>query len=169
MIGTRVRTLLGIGGCAVLLAGGISTGSAFASGPKPDPPPPAPIVQAPPPPVPVQVKKSVHRKRTLVDFRAAPEPARLPPSERLALSGASVGSSSSDGASTTAALLIVGLGLLVGLAGAGVAYASRAALLREAALRLEPHRHSIQTILFTGLAIGIACLLVVGILAALAG
>jgi hypothetical protein len=55
--------------------------------------------------------------------------------------------------------------VLLGLLAAGVAYAPRAALPRELGFRLDAHR---QTILVSGLAIGIACALV-GILTDLAG
>jgi hypothetical protein len=55
--------------------------------------------------------------------------------------------------------------VLLGLLGAGIAFAPRAALPRGMSFRFEPHR---QTILVTGLAIGVACVLV-GLLTALAG
>jgi hypothetical protein len=54
---------------------------------------------------------------------------------------------------------------LLGLLGAVVAFSPRAALPRAMSVRLDPHR---QTILITGLAVGLACALV-GILTALAG
>jgi hypothetical protein len=62
-------------------------------------------------------------------------------------------------------VLIIGFGVLLGLLGAGIAYAPRAALPQGAAFWLEPHR---QTILVTGAAIGIACVLV-GVLTGLVG
>jgi hypothetical protein len=63
------------------------------------------------------------------------------------------------------ALLIIGFGVLLGLLGAGVAFAPASALPGGVAVRLEPRR---QTILASGLAIGVACALV-GLLTALAG
>ena len=98
----------------------------------------------------------------MVSSRSAPEPPKLPPSPRVALGGAPI-VTNAGGSSPT--LLIVGFGVVLGLLGAGIAYAPRAALPRGTAFRLEPHR---QTILVTGVAIGIACILV-GILTALAG
>jgi hypothetical protein len=109
-----------------------------------------------------KTKKAVHRERAVVT-RAAPMPPKLPPGPRLALGGAPIDTSAGGGSSP--AFFIVGFGVLLGLLGAGVAYAPRAALPRGVSFRLDPHR---QTILVTGLAIGIACALV-GILTDLAG
>jgi hypothetical protein len=107
-------------------------------------------------------KKAVHRKTAVVVSHSRPEPPKLPASPRLALGGASVETASGG---SSPAMLIIGFGLLLGLLSAGIAYAPRAALPRGAAFRLEPHR---QTILVTGLAIAVACILV-GILTAMAG
>ena len=92
----------------------------------------------------------------------APAPPEAPPSPKLVVGGAPIVTSSGGGSSP--ALLIIAFGVLLGLLGAGVAYTPRAALPRGVSFRLEPHR---QTILVTGLAIGVACALV-GILTALA-
>jgi hypothetical protein len=196
---------LGIGGCVLLLLGGIAAGSALASGhisaspltlPKPDPPPPPPpaphkppppppprpppapppppppaaAAQAPPPPAPVQHRRSrtkhrkvAHRKQAVASARSVPDPPKVPAPPRLALGGASVATTTSGGSSP--ALLIIGFGLLLGVLGAAIAYAPRMVLPRGTAFRLEPHR---QTILVTGAAIGIACVLL-GILTALVG
>jgi hypothetical protein len=125
------------------------------------------VVQAPPPPAPVhhkrqrpKRKKTVHRKPIVMNDQLPKPPASHP---RLALGGTPVSTSSGGGSSP--ALLIVGFGVLLGLLGAGIAFAPRGALPREVGLRLEPHR---QTVLVTGLAIGIACTLV-GLLTALVG
>ena len=106
-------------------------------------------------------KKAAHRKRTAVTH-TAPTPPNVPPAPKLALGGAPIVTSSGG---SSPALLIIAFGALLGLLGAGVAYTPRAALPRGVSYRLEPHR---QTILVTGLAIGVACALV-GILTALAG
>jgi hypothetical protein len=192
MIGNRVRSLVGIAACVVLLAAGVAAGSAFAGGqaagsspqtsPKPDPPPPPPpppkpqppppppppvIQQAAPPPAPVKHKRSrpkakkvAHRQRTVVNH-PLPE-TQQPVAHKIALGGTPIETSSGGGSSP--AFLIVAFGVLLGLLGAGVAYAPRAALPSGLSFRLEPHR---QTILVTSLAIGVACALV-GILTALA-
>jgi len=127
------------------------------------------VVQATPPPAPVRHKrerpkhkKTVHRKRTVVSH-PLPEPQEPASTHRIALGGTPVVTASGGGSSP--ALLIIGFGVLLGLLGTGIAYAPKAALPREVGFRLEPHR---QTILVTGLAIGVACALV-GLLTALAG
>ena len=133
------------------------------------------FLQAPPPPAPVhhkhqrhkhqrhKHKKTVHRTRTVIS-RPPSDPPKSPPTHvGLALGGAPVTTSSGGGSSP--ALLIIGFGVLLGLLGTSIAYAPKAALPREVGFRLEPHR---QTILVTGLAIGVGCALV-GILTALAG
>lgn len=125
------------------------------------------VVQAPPPPAPVRnrprpKKEAAHRKPAVVS-RSVPAPPRLPGERKLALGGTPVSTSSGGGSSP--ARLIVVFGVLLGLLGAGLAYAPRAALPSDVSFRLEPHR---QTILVTGLAIGVACVLV-GVLTALAG
>jgi hypothetical protein len=108
-------------------------------------------------------KKAAHRKQTAVPSHSAPPDApNLPSSPELAVGGASVETSSGG---SSPGELIIGFGVLLGLLGAGIAYAPRAALPRGAAFRLEPHR---QTILVTGAAIGIACILV-GVLTGLMG
>jgi hypothetical protein len=108
-----------------------------------------------------KAKKVVHRKRTVVRH-PLPE-AQQPVAHKIALGRAPIDTSSGGGSSP--ALFIVAFGVLLGLLGAGVAYAPGAALPRGLSFRLEPHR---QTILVTGLAIGVACALV-GILTGLAG
>jgi len=111
-------------------------------------------------------KKAVHRKRAVVShpLPRPPEPPTTPTAEpKLALGGAPVSTTSGGGSSPS--LLIVAFGVLLGLLGAGIAFAPRAALPRGMSFRFEPHR---QTILVTGLAIGVACVLV-GLLTALAG
>ena len=100
-----------------------------------------------------------HRKQTVVNH-PLPE-TQQPVAHKIALGGAPIDTSSGG---SSPALFIVAFGVLLGLLGAGVAYAPRAALPRGLSFRLEPHR---QTILVTGLAIGVACALV-GILTALA-
>jgi protein-S-isoprenylcysteine O-methyltransferase Ste14 len=112
--------------------------------------------------VPKHRKKAAHRKATVVSTHSAPEPPQLTASPRVALGGAPV-ETTSGGSSPTG--WIVGFGVLLALLGAGLAYAPRAALPRGTAFRLEPHR---QTILVTGAAIGIGCILV-GILTSLVG
>lgn len=91
----------------------------------------------------------------------APAPPEAPPTPKLVVGGAPIATS---GGGSSPALLIIAFGVLLGLLGAGVAYTPGAALPRGVGFRLEPHR---QTILVTGLAIGVACALV-GILTALA-
>jgi hypothetical protein len=109
-----------------------------------------------------KAKKTVHRKQTVTAARPAQEPPTQPLSPRLALGGTPVDTTSGG---STPTLFIIGFGVLLGLLGAGIAYAPRAALPRGTAFRLEPHR---QTILVTAMAIGIACILV-GILTGLVG
>jgi hypothetical protein len=104
----------------------------------------------------------VRRTQTAVPTHSAPDATKLPPSPHLAVGGASVVTSSGG---SSPAVLIIGFGVLLGLLGAGIAYAPRAALPQGAAFWLEPHR---QTILVTGAAIGIACVLV-GVLTGLVG
>jgi len=133
----------------------------------PPPPPPAVIVQVPPAPVrhkrpKPKPKKAVPRKRTVVSHplpTASKPPAGHP---QLALGSAPV---TTTAGGSSPALLIIGFGVLLGLLGAGVAFAPRALLPPEVSFRLEPYR---QTILVTGLAIAVACVLV-GLLTALAG
>jgi hypothetical protein len=126
-------------------------------------------VQAASPPAPVRhkrarpkPKKVVRHKRTVVSH-PLPEPQEPASTQRIALGGTPVVTASGGGSSPAA--FIIGFGVLLGLVGAGIAYAPRAALPRGVSFRLDPHR---QTILVTGLAIGVACALV-GLLTALAG
>lgn len=187
---SRVARSLAVPACAALLVVGSIAGLAFTGAPagakpltlpKPDPPPPpppAPVKPPPPPPPPpaanVQAPprapahtrprpkpKRVHPKRK-VAAHAPPPPPKPPAPLHLAVSSAPV-TTSSGGSSP--ALLIVAFGLLLGLLVAGVGLAPRLALPRGVSFRLDPHR---QTILVTGLAIGVACVLV-GLLTALAG
>ena len=94
--------------------------------------------------------------------KPAKQPLKPPPVKPLALEGAAP-TASSGGSSP--ALLIIAFGALVAALSAGVAFMPASAVPFTVGLRLERNR---QAILYTGLAIGIACVLV-GVLTALLG
>src|SRR5439155_14350706 len=85
IVGTRVRSWMGIAGCAVLLGGGVAVGSALASGhragaspqtlPKPDPPPPPPPAPHRPPPPPPPPQPPPPPPPPAVFLQAPPPPA----------------------------------------------------------------------------------------------
>ncbi len=94
--------------------------------------------------------------------KPAKQPLKPPAVKPLALEGAAP-TASSGGSSP--ALLIIAFGALVAALSAGVAFMPASAVPFTVGLRLERNR---QAILYTGLAIGIACVLV-GVLTALLG
>ena len=98
-------------------------------------------------------------KRLAAKQKAAKQPLKPKP---LALGGPAPVASSGG---SSPALLIVGFGVLLAALAAGIAFVPAAAMPFTVGLRLERNR---QTILYMGLAIGVACVLV-GLLTALAG
>jgi hypothetical protein len=97
---------------------------------------------------------------------AKPKPARQPlkpPKAKPLTLGAPVPVASSGGSSP--APLIIGFGVLLAALAAGIAFMPASAVPLRLDMRLERNR---QTILYSGVAIGIACVLV-GILTALTG
>jgi hypothetical protein len=94
--------------------------------------------------------------------KAAKQPLKPPKPKPLSL-GAPAPVASSGGSSP--ALLIAGFGVLLAALAAGIAFMPASAMPFTLGLRLERNR---QTILYTGLAIGVACVLV-GLVTALAG
>jgi hypothetical protein len=94
--------------------------------------------------------------------KPAKQPLKPPKANPLAL-GAPAPAASSGGSSP--APLIIGFGVLLAALGAGIAFMPASAMPFTVGMRLERNR---QTILYSGLAIGVACVLV-GILTALAG
>lgn len=163
-------------------------GTALAGGPHPDPPPrqpppPPPVVaQAPPPPVYIApppppavvhaaVRKHVRQhvarpKQVKPAPKPKPKPAAKPsnPARPVLAAAAPVGVASTGG-TLSAALLIVVFGVVLALLAVGISFMPAAAMPSTLGLRLERSR---QTILLSGLAVGVACALV-GLLTAVAG
>ena len=94
--------------------------------------------------------------------KPAKQPLKPPKAKPLAL-GAPAPVASSGGSSP--APLIIGFGVLLAALAAGIAFMPASAMPFTVGMRLERNR---QTILYSGLAIGVACVLV-GILTALTG
>ena len=101
-------------------------------------------------------------KRQAVKPKPEKQPSKPPATTPLAL-GAAAPTASSGGSSP--ALLIIAFGVLLGALSAGLAFMPASAVPFTVGLRLERNR---QTILYSGLAIGIACVLV-GLLTATVG
>jgi hypothetical protein len=164
-----------------LPAGTVLLPSAHASalgGPTPDKPPPPPPAPAPPPPPPVvppppasvappPPPPPVVAPRPIVRTHVAPVPNRIvdrPTSAEAALlvAGASATGSSPSSADT---LLLALAGVLFAFLAIGASLVPLSALPRSIGGQVERNR---QTILVTGLAIGLGCVLI-GILGLLAG
>jgi len=94
--------------------------------------------------------------------KRAKQPLKPPRAKPLTL-GAPIAVASSGGSSP--APLIIGFGVLLAALAAGIAFMPASAVPLRLDMRLERNR---QTILYSGLAIGIACVLV-GILTSLTG
>jgi hypothetical protein len=102
-------------------------------------------------------------KRPVAKQQAAKQHPLKPPKAKPLALGAPAPEASSGGSSP--ALLIVGFGLLLAALAAGIAFMPASAVPFKVGMRLERNR---QAILYSGLAIGVACVLV-GILTALTG
>ena len=175
---------------AALAGSGALAGTALAGGPHPDPPPkappppppayhppppPPPAVVAPPPPPPVYVapppppaavahavvRKHVKQRAVRPTPKSAPKPSK--PAQPVLAAAAPVGAASTG--TLSPALLIVAFGVALALLAVGISFMPAAAVPFSLGLRLERSR---QTILLSGLAVGIACTLV-GLLTAVAG
>jgi hypothetical protein len=179
--GLRPRGLTTLTVLAALAGSAGLAGTALAGGPHPDPPPkqppPPPRVVAPPPPPPVYVapppppgavahaavrkhaKKHVARSK---QANSVPKPRK--PAQPVLAAAAPVGPASTGG-TLAPALLIVAFGAVLALLAVGISFMPAAAVPFRLGLQLERSR---QTILLSGLAIGIACALV-GLLTAVAG
>jgi hypothetical protein len=112
----------------------------------------------------VQAKVRKHGKRHLVkQAKPAPKPVQKPAKPLLAAAGP-VATASTAG-SLSPALLIVAFGVALALLAVGVSFMPASAVPFALGLQLERNR---QTILLSGLAIGVACVLV-GLVTAVAG
>ena len=101
-------------------------------------------------------------KRHAAKSRPEKQPLKPPAVKPLALGGAAPAASSGG---SSPALLIVAFGVLLAALSTGVAFMPASVVPFTVGLRLERNR---QTILYSGLAIGVACVLV-GILTAMVG
>ena len=101
-------------------------------------------------------------KRHAAKSKPEKQPLKPPAAKPLALGGAAPAASSGG---SSPALLIVAFGVLLAALSTGVAFMPASLVPFTVGLRLERNR---QTILYSGLAIGVACVLV-GILTAMVG